>query len=759
MSDLHDLSRTIDKQFQASFGRTPLAERVVDVLSQATSLGRFTDLENLRDEAGDVLCSVLQLCTECGWDPQRLAASSLEKIASRDAVYKSLGRKLKVGLLGGAFDPIHRGHLEVARAVLQHGGVDEVRLMPCFEHLAGKSMVASEHRLEMCRIAARSLRAVGVFDYELRHKFRGETYHLIKSLLTEEIARLHCDFSLIIGQDNADAISTWTNGEALERMISFIVVPRPGCEPPKPNAWYLRPPHRYLSEATSAEALSSTEVRRLLQRHDPTAEALLPPGVFEYVRTHDLYRPPASVVVPASTRKTAVFVSTFDPPSAFHRAAAQQLLQTGFDDVVVCPAQSLAATKQPEHAASMHRAALTDLNFRGLERTQVDLSELERATQQFGQVERLYERDAETWLVVDIDQIVAGGEGRSLIHLCWENGAERWHRSRFVVLHPPGEPPRPEDLPPRHRLLPLEKHASTAILRRRVYAGESIREWVVPEVADYIERHRLFLSFVPRRETRLRIDSPRLMLEFDERNPKAVAVAARYRPFVHDQPNMILVVGGDGTMLHAIRRLWRLRLPFVGLNAGHLGFLANERLPSELGGLELGTHLLPMLRVDSQSVDGRMTRSLAFGDAWMERDGGQAAWLRLDVDGRIRVEKIVGDGMLVATAAGSSAYARALGASPLPLNAPVLTLAGSNVFQPRFWKPMALNDDAVVTLAALDRTGKRPVRGYVDGQPLGLIESLDIARSSIANVELAFAGEFDPSAKLLRSLFPPTENA
>ncbi len=149
---------------------------------------------------------------------------------------------------------------------------------------------------------------------------------------------------------------------------------------------------------------------------------------------------------------------------------------------------------------------------------------------------------------------------------------------------------------------------------------------------------------------------------------------------------------------------------------------------------------------------------LAFSDAWVERDGGQAAWLKLDIDGRTRIEKITGDGLLIATAAGSSAYARALGACPVPLNTPVLTLAGSNVFKPRFWKPMTLPDTAVVSFQTLDRSGKRPIRGFVDGAPLGLVERLDMKRSSIASVELAFAGEFDPTGKLLSSLFPAAES-
>jgi NAD kinase len=59
-----------------------------------------------------------------------------------------------------------------------------------------------------------------------------------------------------------------------------------------------------------------------------------------------------------------------------------------------------------------------------------------------------------------------------------------------------------------------------------------------------------------------------------------------------------------------------------------------------------------------------LVQHLAFGDAWVERMGGQAAWLELEIDGRVRVRKIVGDGVLVATPSGSSAYARAMDASP-----------------------------------------------------------------------------------------------
>src|ERR1700709_1420059 len=93
------LSERINDRFESAFGRTPLAERVQDILTQSTTLGRFADMGHLRDEAGDLLAGVLQLCSECGWEPATLVDRTLDKIESRKDIYRRLGRKLKVAIL------------------------------------------------------------------------------------------------------------------------------------------------------------------------------------------------------------------------------------------------------------------------------------------------------------------------------------------------------------------------------------------------------------------------------------------------------------------------------------------------------------------------------------------------------------------------------------------------------------------------------------------------------------------------------------
>ena len=168
---------------------------------------------------------------------------------------------------------------------------------------------------------------------------------------------------------------------------------------------------------------------------------------------------------------------------------------------------------------------------------------------------------------------------------------------------------------------------------------------------------------------------------------------------------------------------------------------------------ELQLHQLPLLWVETTSPDGECSDSLAFNDCWLERESGQTAWIEVSVNAKVRMPKVVADGMLIATAAGSTSYARAMGAVPLPLNAPLLTLAGSNVLIPEFWQPAALPSNTVVKLRNLD-VSKRPLRGFIDGIAQGHVEEMTIRISRVAAVELLFLPERDPVEKLAMLQFP-----
>lgn len=457
-------------------------------------------------------------------------------------------------------------------------------------------------------------------------------------------------------------------------------------------------------------------------------------------------------------RRIAVFTGSFDPPTTYHRRVAKFVHARGFDEVIVRPTGPRIDRTDGEHAAPIHRAVMVDLAFRDLPGVSVDLGDLDEgfALDDF-QFDSLYSKHGEVWHIVSADFLSGGRQGTAAIQTRWPRGPELWRSGRFVVLHPSGSPPNDEDLPPICELIAVDGHVPTADIRFRVFQGGDPNADVPEGVAEYIRRYRLFSDFPAPRETRMVLEEPRFLIIASDANPPAQAFIEKMGHLQSPDPNAILVLGGDGAMLAAIRQHWQRRLPFVGLNFGTLGFLMNERLPEPVAKMQLVLYRLPMLRVDLQCPEGRTSRSLAFADAWLERNTGQAAWLRVEVDGRVQVPRVVGDGLLVATPSGSSAYARAMGATPVPITAPVLTLAGSNVFRPRFWKPVALPENAIVRLTNIDETGKRRVRGFLDGHPLGLVSAMEVRVSSIAAVELAFTPQFDLSDRLLRSMFPPNE--
>ena len=250
-----------------------------------------------------------------------------------------------------------------------------------------------------------------------------------------------------------------------------------------------------------------------------------------------------------------------------------------------------------------------------------------------------------------------------------------------------------------------------------------------------------------------RLTHRRIRLYSDPGKSEARQLADELKPFVAEPAEAIVVIGGDGTMLRAIRAHWQDGLPFYGLNTGHLGFLLNDPSAVPFWDRDLRQYRLHLLDVETVCPAGERRREVGFNDCWVERETGQTAWIEVSVNGVVRMEKVVADGMLVATAAGSTSYARAMGAAPLPFHAPLLTLAASNVLIPAFWRPAVLPLDTTIRLRNLD-PAKRPLRGFIDGIAQGPVAEMTARASESAVVELLFAPEFDPVAKLAVTQFP-----
>jgi NAD+ kinase len=453
------------------------------------------------------------------------------------------------------------------------------------------------------------------------------------------------------------------------------------------------------------------------------------------------------------TRTLAIYGGSFNPPGRHHRATVE-LLCRQFDEVVVVPCGPRPDKPVTNDVEPIHRAAMVDLTFRGIPGARVELFDLESTTfTRTYDLDRKFRPEGIVWHVVADEFVRGGGNNESLIQREWMRGNELWSEGNFAILNRSGYPLDQGELPPHHRVFEIERDGSSHAIRNRVFHRQPIDELVVPDVAGYIKRHRLYQGVASPRQTSFRLCSQRYLLVADERNVETRAVTDRLAPHSDEDPELIVVVGGDGTMLRAIRQYWRRRVPFFGINTGHLGFLLNDSPNADPCEQDLVLYNLPLLRVEVESLDGERTGALAFNDAWVERATGQTAWLKLLINEQERIEKLVADGVLIATAAGSTSYARAMGATPLPLYTAALLLVGSNVLHPPQWRPAVLPVDSRIEIRTHDPV-KRPLKAFIDGIPQGDVQALRACVSNMAAVELAFLPNHDPSLKLAKLQFP-----
>lgn len=450
--------------------------------------------------------------------------------------------------------------------------------------------------------------------------------------------------------------------------------------------------------------------------------------------------------------RLAIFGGSFNPPGLHHAQIARELTRH-FDEVRVIPCGPRPDKPVTDSVPPVYRATLADIVFGGITGVTVDLSDFER--ERFStnfELQERFDQDHEVWHVVGADLFVGGARGESPIQRTWARGSELWQKARFAVLKRAGYDFDRNDLPPQSNLIEFEVDGTSTSIRERLSRGESVAGLLHPRALAYIERYGLYRAPIPGTWARGSLEGARCFLQADERNPQARELAAPLRPGHAEarEADFITVIGGDGAMLRGIREHWRARLPFFGINAGHLGFLLNGREQVAAHAFpprDVIFRQLPMLFLEFEDREGKTHTAHGFNDAWLERSTSQSAWLEVIVNGVSRIPKLVSDGTLVATAAGSTAYARSMGAAPLLADTPAWLLVGSNVLEPAHWRSALLSPDTTVEIRSLDPR-HRPVEAYVDGQSFGDVISMRARLSRAAAAELVFCASHDMAEKI-----------
>ena len=200
---------------------------------------------------------------------------------------------MKVGILGGTFDPIHLGHLEAASAAGRTLSLDRVLLLPSRTppHRSTEPRASVFHRFAMAALAA-SERGLLVSDLEVRREGPSYTALTLEALHREGFAPAQLFF--ITGSDAFADVGTWYDYPRILQLANFVVVSRPGA--PHPSALIPNPESRIPAAPTvfSVEAntpdVSSTDIRRRVGAGE-SIDGLVPSSVAGHIRRHHLYVP------------------------------------------------------------------------------------------------------------------------------------------------------------------------------------------------------------------------------------------------------------------------------------------------------------------------------------------------------------------------------------------------------------------------------------------------------------------------------------
>jgi NAD+ kinase len=229
---------------------------------------------------------------------------------------------------------------------------------------------------------------------------------------------------------------------------------------------------------------------------------------------------------------------------------------------------------------------------------------------------------------------------------------------------------------------------------------------------------------------------------------------SRYGQHSLEQADVIVALGGDGFMLRTLHRFLPAGLPVYGMKLGNVGFLMNRfRETGLLKRISLADVVeLNPLSMIAVTEAGSESKALAINEVSLLRQLNQAAHIRILVNGSVKVENLVCDGVLVATAAGSSAYNLSAQGPILPLGSEALALTPISPFRPRRWRGAVLPSSARIRFEILDPY-KRPVSATADAHEIRNVISVDVFEDRETTLKLLFDPDHSLEQRILDEQF------
>jgi NAD+ kinase len=231
-------------------------------------------------------------------------------------------------------------------------------------------------------------------------------------------------------------------------------------------------------------------------------------------------------------------------------------------------------------------------------------------------------------------------------------------------------------------------------------------------------------------------------------------LAKAYGQVPLEKAELVVTVGGDGAVLHALHSVLPFALPVYGMNKGSFGFLTNACTIDHLLERLQEAHRLSIfpLVMEATTMTGETHRRLAFNEVYLLRTSRLTARIAVSTNGTLRLPMLVGDGVLVATPLGSTAYNSSARGPILPLDANMLALTPINAFRPRNWRGALISSRTHLEFSVLGGQ-ERPTKAVADFSEISEVSHVAVSLDSQNPAVLLFDKEAPLEDRILGEQF------
>tara|TARA_B100001029_G_C15041009_1_gene443626 strand:- start:227 stop:991 length:765 start_codon:yes stop_codon:yes gene_type:complete len=213
----------------------------------------------------------------------------------------------------------------------------------------------------------------------------------------------------------------------------------------------------------------------------------------------------------------------------------------------------------------------------------------------------------------------------------------------------------------------------------------------------------------------------------------------KYRNYSLKKSTIIVVAGGDGFMLRILKKFYKYKKPFYGINCGTIGFLMNKLFFTNLENRIKQTKSFIINPIESNIIttNKKLFKTIAINEISLLRQSKQTAILNLQINHKNLIKKLISDGVLVSTPAGSTAYNLSVNGPILSLNSKKIAVTPISPFRPRRLRGKIISDKSVVTITNLEPE-KRPVSAVADNNEFRNIKKIKIKVNKNKKIRLLF---------------------